>query len=234
MTRLAVYASCSRLACTAPAAAIAALMPQIDTADDSSARSRSSSPSRPPSHQVNPNTTLIRTSACRMAGPAAVTITAKLIDAPSSTSPVLMKNSVRKPPASRSRRPSRVSTTLPSRPSRIAYTGNSIAAAIAGERGALGGGGHGLLEEAGERRRGRRPRRRRRARPGANAGTRVGRGCSRVALLQWDGAGPPCCDPAELRVSVWSLIRAPASRAAGPSAPAPAGAGRRRSRPSLR
>ena len=95
-------------------------MPQIDTADDSSARSRSSSPSRPPSHQVNPNTTLISTSACRIAGPAAVRITAKLIDAPSSTSPVLMKNSVRKPPASRSRTLSRVSTTLPSRPSRIA------------------------------------------------------------------------------------------------------------------
>ena len=119
-TRLAVYASCSRLAWTAPAAAIAALMPQIDTADDSSARSRSSRPSRPPSHQVNPNTTLISTSACTIAGPAAVRITAKLIDAPSSTSPVLMKNSVRNPPASRSRSPGRVSTRLPSRPSRIA------------------------------------------------------------------------------------------------------------------
>jgi hypothetical protein len=38
------------LACTAPAAAIAALIPQIDTADASNARNRSSSPSRPPSH----------------------------------------------------------------------------------------------------------------------------------------------------------------------------------------
>ena len=117
------------MACTAPAAAMAALTPQIDTAEASRARSLSSSPSRPPSHQVNPNTTLIRTSACTMAGPAALTITAMLIDAPSSTSPVLMKNSVRKPPASRSRSPSRVSATLPSRPSTMAYTGYSMAAA---------------------------------------------------------------------------------------------------------
>lgn len=39
MTRLAAYASCSFLACTAPAALIAALTPQIDTALASSARS---------------------------------------------------------------------------------------------------------------------------------------------------------------------------------------------------
>src|SRR5690606_19563461 len=101
-------------------AAIAALTPQIDTAEASSARSLASSPTRPPSHQVNPKTMLISSSACTIAGPAAVTSTLRLTDAPSSINPVLMKNSVRNPPASASRTASRVSTTLPSSPSAIA------------------------------------------------------------------------------------------------------------------
>jgi hypothetical protein len=45
MTRLAAYASCSRLAWTAPAAEIAA---QVDTADASSAPSLTSAPNTPP------------------------------------------------------------------------------------------------------------------------------------------------------------------------------------------
>ena len=167
-------------------------------------------PSRPPSHQVNPNTTLIRTSACRMAGPAAVRITAKLIDAPSSTSPVLMKNSVRKPPASRSRRPSRVSARLPSRPSRIAYTGNSIAAAIPANAVPLAAAGTvcsrkrvsaaratttatpasaAWIESRGP------------GRPWLQQGGLAAMGSSRATLLR----------SPEPRVSVWSLIRAPAS-----------------------
>ena len=48
-----------------------------------------------------------------IAGPAAVTSTFRLIDAPSSTRPVLMKNSVRKPLDNASRTASLVSTTLP-------------------------------------------------------------------------------------------------------------------------
>jgi hypothetical protein len=78
---------------------------------------------------VNPKTMLISARAWTIAGPAARTITAMLIEAPSRTSPVLMKNSVRNPAASRSRSPSWVSTTLPSSPSAIAYTGYSMTAA---------------------------------------------------------------------------------------------------------
>ena len=99
---------------------MAALTPQIDTAEASSARSLSSSPSRPPSHQVKPNTIEISSSAWMIAGPAAVTSTFRLIDAPSSTRPVLMKNSVRKPLDNSSRTASLVSTALPMRPKAIA------------------------------------------------------------------------------------------------------------------
>ncbi len=120
ITSDAAYASCSFFACTAPAAAIAALTPQIDTADASSARSLSSRPSRPPSHQVKPKTMLINKRAWMMAGPAAVTSTFKLIDAPSNTRPVLMKNSVRKPFDSASRKAIFVSTALPIKPKAIA------------------------------------------------------------------------------------------------------------------
>ncbi|WP_166663938.1 hypothetical protein [Actinophytocola oryzae] len=79
-----------------------------------------SSPSRPASHQVNANNGVIGNNACAIAGPAALTRTERLIDAPSRTSPVLMKNSVRKPPDSRSRRPVELSTMLPSRSRTIA------------------------------------------------------------------------------------------------------------------
>ena len=91
------------MAFTAPAAAIAALTPQIDTADASSARSLSSSPSLPPIHQVKKNTPLISNRACAIAGPAALTSSDRLMETPSSTRPVLMKNSVRNASASRSR-----------------------------------------------------------------------------------------------------------------------------------
>ena len=150
-----MYASCSRLACTAPAAAIAALTPQIDTADGSSARSRSSSPSRPPSHQVNPNTTLIRTSACRMAGPAArddhrdVDRRAEQhepgldeeLGAEAAGQPVAQAEPGEHDVAEQAQQ-DRVDRVLDRR-------------GDAAERGALGRGGHGLLQEAGERRRAR-------------------------------------------------------------------------------
>ena len=99
---------------------MAALTPQIDTADASSARSLSSSPSRPPSHQVKPKTMLISNRAWTMAGPAAVTSTFRLMEAPSSTRPVLMKNSVRKPFDSASRSASLDSTKLPIKPKAMA------------------------------------------------------------------------------------------------------------------
>lgn len=120
ITSDAAYASCSRWACTAPAAAIAALIPQIDTAEASSARSLSSMPSRPPSHHVKPNTMLMSSNAWMIAGPAAVASTFRLIDAPRSTRPVLMKNSVRNPADNASRSANRDSTTLPSSPSAMA------------------------------------------------------------------------------------------------------------------
>ena len=92
---------------------MAALTPQIDTADASSARSLSSSLRTPPSHQVKPNTIDISSSAWMIAGPAAVTSTFRLIEAPSSTRPVLMKNSVRNPRDNASRSASLDSTALP-------------------------------------------------------------------------------------------------------------------------
>jgi hypothetical protein len=55
-----------------------------------------------------------------IAGPAAVTSTLRLIDAPSSTSPVLMKNSVRNPFDNASRSASLLSTALPISPKAIA------------------------------------------------------------------------------------------------------------------
>ena len=62
----------------------------------------------------------ISSNAWMIAGPAAVTSTLRLIDAPSSTRPVLMKNSVRKPFDSASRSASLLSTTLPISPKAIA------------------------------------------------------------------------------------------------------------------
>ena len=55
-----------------------------------------------------------------IAGPAAVTSTFRLIEAPSSTRPVLMKNSVRNPRDSASRSASLDSTALPMSPNAIA------------------------------------------------------------------------------------------------------------------
>lgn len=63
---------------------------------------------------------MINTTDWTIAGPALDTITDRLIDAPNSTSPVLMKNSVRNPPDSRSRTPVADRTALPSSPRRIA------------------------------------------------------------------------------------------------------------------
>jgi hypothetical protein len=60
-----------------------------------------------------------------MAGPAAETTSDRFTVAPSSTRPVLMKNSVRKAAASRDRRPVTDSTAFPRSPSVIAYTGYS-------------------------------------------------------------------------------------------------------------
>ncbi len=48
---------------------MAALTPQIDTAEASRARSLSSMPSCPPSHQVKPKTMVINSSAWMIAGP---------------------------------------------------------------------------------------------------------------------------------------------------------------------
>jgi hypothetical protein len=62
----------------------------------------------------------ISSSAWIIAGPAAVTSTFRLIEAPSSTRPVLMKNSVRNPCESASRSASFDNTKLPSSPNAIA------------------------------------------------------------------------------------------------------------------
>jgi len=71
-------------------------------------------------------TEVISSVACAMAGAAAFTMMAKLMDAPSSTRPVLIRNSVRNPGESLSRRFSALSSALPSRPKMMAYTGYSI------------------------------------------------------------------------------------------------------------
>jgi hypothetical protein len=63
---------------------------------------------------------LINSSAWMIAGPAAVTRTLRLMDAPSSTRAVLMTNSVRKPCDKASRSASFESTKLPIRPKAIA------------------------------------------------------------------------------------------------------------------
>src|SRR5690606_25661680 len=64
ITSAVIYVISSFLACTDPAAAIAADTPQIDTAEAITARSVSGNFTRPPNHQVKENTDTTIISAC--------------------------------------------------------------------------------------------------------------------------------------------------------------------------
>ena len=204
-----MYASCSRLACTAPAAAIAALMPQIDTADDSSARSRvvepepATEPPGEPEHDADQDERL------QDGRPGRGQDHREVDRRPEQHEPGLDEElgaeAARQPVAQ-----AEPSARLPSRPSRIAYTGNSIAAAIPANAVPLAAAG-----TVCSRKRVSAARATTTATP-ASAAWIESRGPGRpwlqqggLAAMGW-GAGPPAAIP-EPRVSVWSLIRAPAS-----------------------
>ena len=120
MTRPVVYARSSFFAWTAPAAAMAALTPQIASAAASRARSFASSPRAPARNQVNRNTDVTTMSACATDEPRYFMMSDRLTDAPRRTRPVLMKNSVRNAAFTRSRTPRATRTAPPSRPTTIA------------------------------------------------------------------------------------------------------------------
>ena len=103
-----------------------------------SARTLSSIPSSPANHQVNRKTIVIRATACSTAGPAARTTTAKLMVAPSRTSPILMKSSVRKAAVILARTPVSESTALPRKPSAICVDRELHGLRDAAHPGALG------------------------------------------------------------------------------------------------
>ena len=180
-------------------------MPQIDTADASSARSPSSSPSRPPSHQVNPNTTLIRTQRLQDGRPGGGQ-DHREVDRRAEQHQAGLDEELGAEAAGQPRRAGRAGSA----------------------RGCRAG-------RAGSRRPGTRsPRRSRRTRcprrrrePSARGSGSAPPGTTTTAtpaIAAWSG-GRTRRGSSTRRTSMWSLIRAPASRAAGPSAPAPAGAG---------
>ena len=105
---------------------MAADTPQMATEAASSARSLSSTPSQRATNQVKKNTVVMRITAWSRPFAPKATISARLMVAPSRTRPVLRKNSVRKYAARRSFMPKTDRTPLASRPSKTAYTGNSI------------------------------------------------------------------------------------------------------------
>jgi len=69
----------------------------METAVDMTARSESDSPNLPPNHHEKKNTAVTMMIPWRIAPPAAVTITLKLMPAPNSTRPIFRNSSVRKP-----------------------------------------------------------------------------------------------------------------------------------------
>jgi hypothetical protein len=106
----------------APQAAIAAETPQIDTAVDSITASSSSTFSRRASQKQKYQTTETTATACAMPSAPAWTISRKRTLAPRTTSPVLMKNSVRTASRSQAGTPTPFPTKSPMASAKITYS----------------------------------------------------------------------------------------------------------------
>ena len=115
----------SFFAWTDPAAAIAADTPQIDTAEDITARSVLGSWALPPSHHVKKKTEVTMISAWIMPPVPLVTRSPKLIFAPSSTTPIFKYSSVRTAGRTNVYAPVSLSMALAVRPISAAVSGYS-------------------------------------------------------------------------------------------------------------